>query len=144
MPQLPYSKIQFHFLVKGFNLRERTRLKKFLTRLMKIEGRQFDSIDFIFCSDEFLLSLNQAFLSHNYYTDILTFDLSESDKLVGEVYISIDRVKANSKEFNKSQREELHRVIFHGVFHLCGYKDKTPKEQKKMRAKEDLAISMFF
>jgi len=88
--------------------------------------------------------LNKSFLAHDYYTDIITFDLSESNLLTAEIYISVDRVRDNAVSFEKTFKEELHRVIFHGVLHLCGYKDKRPSDQKKMRAMENRALSHYF
>ena len=143
MPQKIYSKVQFNFLVDSFSLRERTRLKAFIETIFENEGYPLESLSYIFCSDKYLRSINKTFLSHNYDTDIITFNLSESNKIVGEIYISIDRVRDNASFYGKTLREELHRVIFHGVFHLCGYKDKSSAEQKEMRAKENRAISDF-
>jgi len=143
MPQKIYSKVQFNFLVDSFSLRERTRLKAFIETIFENEGYPLESLSYIFCSDKYLRSINKTFLSHNYDTDIITFNLSESNKIVGEIYISIDRVRDNASFYGKTLKEELHRVIFHGVFHLCGYKDKSSAEQKEMRAKENRAISDF-
>jgi probable rRNA maturation factor len=143
MPQKIYSKVQFHFLVNSFSLRDRTQLKAYIETIFKKEGYPLASLTFIFCSDKYLRSINKTFLSHNYETDIITFNLSESDKIVGEVYISIDRVRDNARFYGKTLREELHRVIFHGVFHLCGYKDKAFAEQKEMRSKENKALSEY-
>ena len=144
MPQNLGSKIQLRFLVQSFNLKERTRLKSFLFSLLKKQGRPVDSLTIIFCSDKYLLDLNKSFLAHDYYTDIITFYLSESKLLTAEIYISVDRVQDNALRFEKSLKEELHRVIFHGALHLCGYKDKTLRDQKKMRAMEDQALSAYF
>jgi rRNA maturation RNase YbeY len=91
---------------------------------------------FIFTSDKRLLEINRQFLQHDYYTDIITFDLSDSKSTKAEVYISIDRVKENTRIHGTSFKSELHRVIFHGVLHLCGYKDKTKKEKEEMRGME--------
>jgi len=143
MPQKIYSKVQFHFLVNSFSLRDRTRLKAFIETIFKKEGYPLESLTYIFCSDKYLRSINKTFLSHNYDTDIITFNLSESNKIVGEVYISIERVRDNARFYQKTLREELHRVIFHGVFHLCGYKDKSKSEQTEMREKENMALSNF-
>ena len=143
MPQKIYSKVQFNFLVNSFSLRDRTRLKAFIETIFKKEGYPLESITYIFCSDKYLRSINKTFLSHNYDTDIITFNLSESDKIVGEVYISIDRVRDNASFYGKTLRNELHRVIFHGAFHLCGYKDKSKADQAEMREKENKALSAF-
>ena len=95
-------------------------------------------MNYIFCNDKRLLDINQQYLKHDYYTDIITFNLSEEDnKITGEIYISVDRVKENAELLGLSTAAELHRVIFHGALHLCGYKDKTSGEKVKMRGKED-------
>lgn len=99
-------------------------------------------MNIVFCDDKYLLTLNMEFLKHDYYTDILSFPLSAKGKpLIAEIYISIDRVKDNARNLETSFREELHRVIFHGVLHFCGYKDKLPLEIKKMRALENKYLS---
>jgi len=104
------------------------------------------SLTFIFCSDEFLLDINKRFLKHDFYTDIITFELSKSVKAAteGEVYISVDRVKDNSKQLSTSFNDELHRVIIHGVLHLCGYKDKKKPEQAQMRSAENRYLELYF
>ena len=98
-------------------------------------------IQYIFCSDEFLLDINRNFLQHDDFTDIITFDLGEKKgDLCSEIYISIPRVKENAKSFGVSFYQELHRVMAHGILHLCGLKDKTPKQEKEMRKAEDGAL----
>ena len=144
MPLSPSSKITFHFLVKSFNLTERSRLKKFIAALIKKEGLSLEHLSIIFCSDDYLLKINRDYLEHDFYTDIITFDLSESGKLVGEIYISIERVKENAVTYQHSFKKELHRVLFHGALHLCGYKDKSRTDIKKMRFAEDKALSRYF
>ncbi len=100
---------------------------------MKIE-----SLNYVFCSDNYLLGINKQFLNHDYYTDIISFDLSEvPGVLLAEVYISVDRVKENAKTMGNLYSNELLRVIFHGALHFCGYKDKKPADTKLMRAMED-------
>jgi probable rRNA maturation factor len=116
---------------------ERRRLKAFLPILFKKEGKSIESLIYVFCSDKYLLRINQTFLKHNYYTDILTFDLSKSRKIEGEIYISIDRVRENSKELKINTNLEFLRVIFHGALHLCGYADKTNPQRQEMKKKED-------
>jgi len=102
-------------------------------------------VNIIFCDDKFLLTLNVQFLHHDYYTDILSFPLSaKGNPLIAEVYISTDRVKDNAKNLESSFREELHRVIFHGILHFCGYNDKSKPEIKKMRAAEDRYLISYF
>ena len=139
------SRIRFHFPYTGFSLRERSRLKLFLASMFKREGYAFTTMDYIFCSDKALLDINITHLKHNYYTDIITFNLAEPRQPVaGEIYISIDRVRDNALDFDQTFTRELHRVIFHGVLHLCGYKDKTPKDVRLMRDMEDRYLDRYF
>jgi rRNA maturation RNase YbeY len=131
-------KISFNKADKNATLGNRLALKAFIKRSLKKEGLAIESLQYIFCSDKFLLGINKSFLKHDYYTDIISFDLSETKgKLIGEVYISIDRVKENAQTYKTTFREELLRVIFHGALHFCGYKDKIPADIKKIRAEED-------
>jgi len=97
-------------------------------------------IDYIFCSDEEILKMNKQYLNHDYYTDIITFDYSENDVVSGDLFISLNTVKSNSEKFGTIYEEELHRVMIHGILHLCGFKDKTPADEKLMREKEDEAL----
>jgi len=102
------------------------------------------SLNYIFCTDRKLLEINRRFLKHDFYTDIITFDLSEEPgKISGEVYISVDRVKDNAKRMGESFSAEIHRVIFHGALHLCGYGDKREVEKRKMREREDHYITKY-
>ena len=120
------------------NLTKRRVLKHFIEQIFKDEGCELSALTYVFCSDEYLLSINKQFLNHDTYTDIITFPLSEmGDAVVGEVYISIDRVGENSAKYNTTITRELHRVIFHGALHLCGFKDKSSVEAATMRSKEE-------
>ena len=131
------SKVYFFFKNNSFPLRSRTALKKFIESIFIKEKRILDSINYIFCTDQDLLKINRKYLKHNYYTDIITFKLSEkNDPVIADVYISIDRVKANAVNFKTSFRIKLLRVMFHGILHLCGYQDKTKADLKLMRSKE--------
>ena len=135
--------VRFHIL-EPFAFNEKKKLKAAVEGLMKDEGKSFVSLDYIFCSDEYLLEINQNFLSHDDLTDIITFDLSDNkEKLKGEIYISVERVLDNSLLFNSTFRDELARVVFHGALHLCGYKDKSKKEQFEIRRKEDYYLGKF-
>lgn len=135
--------IQFNFL-EPTPLRERTRLKRFLASLFKKEKKRLAELQYIFCSDEYLLQINRQFLRHDYYTDIITFDLSEKGQPINaEIYISIDRVRDNAWKFGSPVGRELCRVIFHGALHLCGYGDKTSGEQEKMRKMENKYLTLF-
>jgi len=122
----------------------RTKLKSFINSLFKKEGRSLNELSYVFCSDEYLLHINRQFLNHDYYTDIITFDISDNkQEIKGEIYISIDRVKDNAKQLDQSTQTELLRVIFHGALHLCGYKDKSKLQQAEMRQKENHYLSKF-
>jgi rRNA maturation RNase YbeY len=101
-------------------------------------------VNYIFCSDRYLLKINQTFLKHDYYTDIISFDLSPGKMTQGEIFISIDRVRENAANFESSFKEELHRVIFHGALHLCGLNDKTENEKSKMRRMEEKYLKKYF
>jgi probable rRNA maturation factor len=138
------SKVCFFFEHNGFTLQSRTMLKHFIETLFKKEKRKLESINYIFVSDKRLLEINRQFLNHNYFTDIITFDLSEGSSTQAEVYISIDRVRDNAKQLGSSFKSELHRVIFHGALHLCGFGDKTDIEKKEMREKEDYYLVKYF
>ncbi len=119
-------------------LPEKTKLKAFLIAIFAEEQVSLASLQYVFCSDEYLLNINRQFLNHDYYTDIITFPMQSSpDPVVGEIYISADRTADHAQTMNISPIEELLRVIFHGALHLCGYKDKTEKEKQVMRAKEN-------
>ena len=135
--------IQFHFLLP-VSFTQRTLAKDVIRDLFKKEKTRLEQLQYIFCSDEYLLEINKQHLNHNYYTDIITFDLSETPNAVtGEIYISIDRVKENAKTYKAPFKQELLRVIFHGALHLCGYKDKTEKDQALMRKAEDKYLQYY-
>lgn len=137
--------INFYFQ-QTTTLKNRRKLKLFLDDLARKEHKQLDELSIVFCSDEYLLSINREHLAHDYYTDIITFDLSASTTagISGELYISTDRVKDNAKQFGSTFAQELHRVIFHGLLHLCGYKDKKPKDIAMMRDKEAYYLKRYF
>lgn len=115
-------------------------LSSWISRVIELEGLSMSDITLIFCSDEHLLTVNQNFLEHDFYTDIITFDYCADDLVSGDLFISVDRVIENAQDFNVTFDQELHRVIIHGVLHLCGYKDKSPDEEKEMRQKESDAL----
>ncbi len=137
--------IQFSFL-KSFPLAERKRLKAFLEKIFAREGKTLGSLSYIFCDDEEILNINRQFLQHYYYTDIITFDLGNpgDSSITAEIYISVDTVRSNALLFQTSFKEEMHRVIFHGILHLCGYGDKSPREKAAMRLKEDKYLELYF
>lgn len=136
-------KISFHWANTSANLKNREALKRFIKNQLRLYGHRSGALAFIFCTDPFLLKINQNFLKHQDFTDVLTFDMSSKDTLEAEIYISIDRVRENAGDFGVSINEELHRVIFHGVLHLCGYKDKKASDRKKMRSQETKLIDNY-
>jgi len=143
MPSISKARIKFYFLKNVTSLRNRSSLKRFLSRLFKKENKTLGSLNYIFCSDSYLLTINKKYLNHNYYTDILTFPLSVSNQAISaDIYISIDRIKENASYFQTTIRQELHRVIFHGALHLCGYNDKSKTEVQEMRVREDYYLSL--
>ena len=120
---------------------QKNRIKKSIKYLINKELKVLGDLAIILCSDKYLINMNIEYLQHNYYTDIITFNYVEGKLISGDLFISIERVKENSNEFNSSWIKELYRVIFHGVLHLIGYNDKTADEKKIMREKEDLYLS---
>lgn len=135
--------VTFHFNEVKFGLANRQRLKSFIASVFAKYRKRLESISYVFCTDEYLLQINKQYLKHNYYTDIITFDLSSSSRIVGEIYISVDRVRDNARKTDSTLTEELHRVIFHGALHLCGLKDKTEKEKSKMTKAEDECLKKY-
>lgn len=107
------------------------------------ERKELGEINYIFCDDEYLLDINQQYLDHDYYTDVISFDYTENDLISGDVFISIDRVRENAKDYNVEFEEELKRVIIHGVLHYCGYCDKSEAEEQFMRNKEEEKVRLF-
>lgn len=124
-------------------LKNRTILKQWIKLVIENNNKKVGEIAYIFCSDEQLLEINKEFLNHDYYTDIITFDYSETDVVSGDMFISIDRIKDNAKILGVAYQEELHRVIIHGILHLLGNKDKTETESENMRKLEDECLSVF-
>jgi len=110
---------------------------------IEILNKKSGNITYIFCSDEEILRINKSYLKHDYYTDIITFDYTEGDKISGDLFISLETVKTNSEKFKTDFDEELRRVMIHGILHLCGYNDKTSEEKEIMCAKEDEALGLF-
>lgn len=138
------QRVTFNYLDKQLSLKNKTLVKQFIPVIFKKEKKGLQSIDYIFCSDETLLEMNKQQLNHDYYTDILTFELSPTKDTQAEVYISVDRVKDNAKSLNQSFEREILRVLFHGALHLCHYKDKTDKEEALMRKMEDHYIEAYY
>jgi probable rRNA maturation factor len=133
--------INFHFEGSiNFPL-NKTITKKYIKELVEEEGKETGNLSIIFCADEYLHDINRRFLNHDYYTDIVTFDYCERDIISGDIFISIDRVNENAQNFHCSVKEELHRVMFHGILHMIGYNDKTEEEKVRMREKEDYYLT---
>lgn len=129
-----------------FKVPRGTEVKKFIAAQVLAEAGKKIRLSYVFCSDEYLLQINRQFLQHDYYTDIITFPLSDgvSKTVESELYISIDRIADNAKKHKVEFELELFRVIFHGILHLIGYNDKTAKQEKAMRAKEDEWLKLFY
>jgi probable rRNA maturation factor len=132
-----------NFFIEGitFNLPRKTQTKTWIKEVIHKENKTCGLINYIFCNDSYLLELNKSYLNHSTLTDIITFDNSEDDAISGEIYISIERVKENAVLFNQSFTDELNRVMIHGILHLLGNKDKSPRDKSTMRKKEDDCLS---
>ena len=144
MKDVKVKHIRFYLLCRQFYFPHRLQLQQFLGELFKKEGYNISAINYIFCDDKYLLPLNQHYLRHDTHTDILTFELSKKkNPLIADIYISIERVKENSKIYSSTFLNELYRVIFHGALHLCGYKDGTQKEIDCMRYKENYYLNCY-
>ena len=134
---------RFHEQEIKSGLKDKRKLSSFLDALVNkhLDKVKKITLNYIFCTDVFLLEMNQQYLNHNTLTDIITFDLGESEsELIGEIYISVERVKENAIKFETTYPDELHRVIFHGALHLCGFKDKKEADQKIMRQMENSCL----
>jgi rRNA maturation RNase YbeY len=130
--------INFFYEVRNFPFRNRKEVKVFLSDLFLSEGQDLEELNYIFCTDAYLLRINQEFLNHDTLTDVITFPLSlPSEPIIAEIYISIDRVKENAIIHASPFNKELLRVMVHGALHLCGYDDKTPKLKSQISEKED-------
>jgi rRNA maturation RNase YbeY len=137
------SKVYFFFPAGKVGLANRSILKRFVEKLFKAENKEISQVNYIFCTDRSIKKINKQYLEHDYATDIITFDLSEDKTITADIYISVERVRENARTLGLSFKSEIHRVIFHGALHLCGYRDKTNTEIKKMRGKEDLYLNKY-
>lgn len=136
-------KINFFTEDFPFKLQKGAALKKWIADVVANEGYRLKELNYIFCSDTYLHSINLQYLNHDTYTDIIAFDRSvRDDTIEGDIYISIERVEENARQLSLTFYEELHRVLIHGVLHLCGYTDKTVGETITMRNKEDACLSL--
>lgn len=121
---------------------KRQATKKWIESVAENYGKKIGEISYLFCNDKKILEINRQYLSHDYYTDIITFDYSEDDKISGDIIISLDTVRTNSQKYQVDFMEELHRVIIHGILHLCGINDKSAKEEIAMREAENQALNL--
>lgn len=126
-----------------FNLKGKNKYKRLLKVLCEQHGKRVGDVNYIFCNDEYLHKINVEYLNHDNLTDIITFDYVEGVCISGDIYVSIERVRANAKDFMVEVDDEITRVVSHGFLHLLGYKDKKPVDKKLMTEKEDLAIALF-
>jgi len=135
--------ISFQNLSIPFKLKEKTKIKLWIKTIIDKEKHTLGTINYMFCNDDELLEINIKHLNHNTLTDIITFDYTENKKISSDIFISVDRVLENAKKFEVTFEEELHRVMIHGVLHLCGYKDKSKPDAALMRKKENWALKLF-
>jgi rRNA maturation RNase YbeY len=126
-----------------FELLNETQFSNWISAVIKSENKTEGEINYIFCDDNYLIEINQQYLNHDTLTDIISFDYSVGNELNGDIFISIERVLDNAKDFNTDFNNELKRVMVHGILHYCGYKDKTETDEKLMRSKEDEKLKMF-
>lgn len=126
-----------------FTPKNKQAVREWINNTVKSEGfHRISELNFIFCSDDYLLEINKKYLNHDTYTDIVTFDSSEDETTIaGDIFISVDRMKENARKFQVAEVDELHRVIIHGVLHLCGYHDKKKEDKILMTSKEDTYLS---
>ncbi len=132
-----------HFFYENIDEQIEVSYKDWIESIILSEGKKLGEINYIFCDDEYLLKINQDFLDHDYYTDIITFDKVRGKTISGEIFVSLTRIKDNASLISKNYEEEKRRVVAHGVLHLCGYKDKTEEQQKEMRGKEDFYLNRY-
>lgn len=132
------------FYTEGIDLPaiNKTTIRNWVKQVAELHGKRVGGISYIFCNDEKILEVNVQYLQHDYYTDIITFDYTEGDKISGDLFISLDTVKTNAEQFGQDYNIELHRVIIHGILHLCGINDKGPGEREIMEAEENKALGL--
>lgn len=134
--------IFFHSEEIDYKLKKKKKVRSWLKELAKIEDKNIEELNYIFCSDDYLLKVNKEHLDHDFYTDVITFDYCENNLISGDIFISIDRVKENATSFGKTFKNELRRVMAHGLLHLMEYKDKNEVDKAIMRKMEDFALEL--
>jgi probable rRNA maturation factor len=133
--------IAFHEEDISYKLKNKTAVRKWITDAITAEGYKLSDLNYIFCTDAYLLQINQQYLDHDTYTDIITFDNSDKEGVIaGDIFISIDRIRENADTYGVTEQQELHRVLIHGTLHLLGYKDKSSSDKKIMTQKEDFYL----
>lgn len=137
MPIINFFQEETNYLLK-----QKNKVKQWVKETITAEGHKLNELNYILCSDAYLLSINQQYLNHDTYTDIITFDNSETEGVItGDIFISAERITENALKFNVDKATEMHRVIIHGALHLLGYKDKSPADKKRMTEKEDFYLA---
>jgi probable rRNA maturation factor len=139
------SRIAVHFFSEDldYTLKEKAKIRNWIKQTIVSEGRKLGELNFIFCSDSYLLQINQQYLNHDTFTDIVTFDNSDTPGVIyGDIFISLERIRENALKFKVGERDELHRIIIHGTLHLLGYTDKKKEDKALMTAKEDEYLSL--
>ena len=121
---------------------DKSKVKSWIKAVAESYGRKTGDVSYVFCNDERILQVNNQYLQHDYYTDIITFDYSTPSTISGDIFISLDTVKSNSEAFQTDYNTELHRIIIHGILHLCGNDDKTPELRALMTEKENVALRL--
>lgn len=139
---MPQDNIFFHTEDISFALDSEKTTSNWLVMLVEHHNKKLGELNYVFCSDDYLLKLNQEHLNHDYFTDIITFDYCQNDVISGDLFISVDRTNENAKTFKKSESNELNRVIAHGLLHLLGFSDKTAEDIVEMRSMEEDALTM--
>ena len=136
------TNIWFHCEEVNYRIRHKKAIRNWLIATANKEGSQVGALNFIYCSDSYLLEMNQQYLDHDTFTDVITFDYTDQGVVSGDIFISLDRIIENAKSNKVSLQKELHRVMVHGLLHLLGYKDKTKAQKNTMRSKEDYYLSL--
>jgi probable rRNA maturation factor len=138
------KKLPYYFFCEDidYRLTHKSDLRLWLNQIVSDHGKQIKQVNYIFCTDTYLKQINKRFLRHNDYTDIITFDYSEDERIQSDIFISIERVRENALTYNVTVPDELHRVLAHGLLHLVGYKDKSPDEKSIMTQKEEYYLSL--
>ena len=130
-----------HFFYENTEEKTEESIKNWIEEIIHSEGKKLGEINYIFCDDDYLLKVNQDYLDHDYYTDIITFDYVKGKTISGDIFVSLPRILDNASTLSQNFESEFNRVLAHGILHLCGYKDKTEEEKSQMRAKEDFYIN---